>query len=347
MLKTKFKQNIKAQIIIFTLFCLTGILITLFLNLNNFKIDENVNPTNNTIFTVSNENDVFFANSEDGIRNPKIWFSPAMNEDSYGCALLGFAENGSNNDNVVGLAIGGINEEGLCFDANEILPAYFVSYSTSLGLVASYATHWEIILTECSSVSEVIEWYQNHNMGGWWGYQIHWADKTGDAVIVSPTPDRGLAFTRKTNDFLVSTNFNPIDHSQGWYPCRRYELVTNRLEDLSNEGEFYRDELIPILNAVSFPDTEDRFGTIYSNIFELKSRTICLYIQRDFTNEIIFNLDEELNKGSHAYNILALINIPTINRYWVFFLSISFTICLLGIGSLFHFVYKKISRAKK
>ena len=340
--KIKFKGNLKVQVLIFIMIGSTGILITQNLFFTNVEIEEPLNPANNTIFTVSDEHDVFFGNSEDGIRTPKLWFTPAMNDDTYGCAFVGYAGNGTDGDNFAGIAIGGINEEGLCFDANEISPAYFVGYSPSLGLVASYTSRWQITLEECSSVSEVIEWYQTHNMGGWWGFQIHWADKTGDAVIVSPTQDEGLMFTRKTNEYLVSTNFNPVDHSQGWYPCRRYELVTNRLADLSNEGEIYRQELIPILNAVSSPNSEIQSGTIYSNIFDLNSQTIYLYIHRDFDNEITFKLDEELSMGNHGYDLLSLATTPTFNHYWVLFLSVICTIFLVGVGSLFHYMYKKM-----
>ena len=158
---------------------------------------------------------------------------------------------------------------------------------------------WEITLRECNSVSEVIEWYQTHNMGGWWGNQLHWADKTGDAVIVSPTPDNGLAFTRKTGEYLVSTNFNPVDHSQGWYPCQRYEYVSNRLEELTSEGIVSRQNLIPILSAVSLPETQEYIGTVYSNIFDLQSQTIPLQI---VPKPLFFwRRREPVDKTSHGF----------------------------------------------
>lgn len=342
MQKIKFYRNINVQILIIIIFASTGLIMVNGNYLINVEADEDIKSTNCTIFTVSDENNVFFGNSEDeggNRRYTEIWFSPAMSEETYGCAFLGFNGNEPGGDDIDGLAIGGINTEGLCFDANGILPASFVIYSPSLGSVMSSISCWEITLRECSSVSEVIEWYQTHNMGGWWGNQIHWADKTGDAVIVSPTPDHGIAFTRKTGDFLVSTNFNPVDHSQGWYPCERYELVTNRLEELSAEGNINRQDLISILNDVSSPETEDYIGTVYSNIFELKTQTIYLYIQRDFNHEVVFNLDTELEKGSHTYKIPSLAN--TFIPDWVVLVSIVFPICLVGIGFIVHFIHKK------
>ena len=345
----KFKRSIKAQIFILIIIGSTGILIAKFLSLNNDDGDGNKNYANSTIFTISDGRNVFFGNSEDGIRNQrytKIWFSPAINENTYGCAFLSLMQNESSNGNV-GIAIGGINSEGLCFSGNTILPESFVNYVPELGLVASDISYWEIALSECGSVSEVIEWYYGHNVGGWWGNQIHWADKIGDAVIISPTPENRIATTQKSGDFLVSTNFNPVDHSQGTYPCQRYDLVTNRLEDLSKRGDIIRQNLIPILNAVSFPETHDYIGTAYSNIFELKTQTIYLYIQRDFDNEIIFNLNEELQKGAHGYNIPSKDDTKILNRYWALFLSIAFIICIVGIGSFIHYNFKKIFYVNK
>ena len=346
----KLNWVLNVQTLLLLVFLSTGIIIVSNVHPTNPETDENLKSMNCTVFTVSDENDVFFGNNEDEGGNRKyteIWFSPAIDEGTYGCAFLGFNWNEPGADDIDGLAIGGINSEGLCFDANGILPASFVNYSPSLGPVMSYISCWEITLRECSSVSEVIEWCQTHNMGGWWGNQLHWADKTGDAVIVSPTPDNGLAFTRKTGDYLVSTNFNPVDHSQGWYPCERYEFVTTRLGELTSEGDIRRQDLIPILDAVSLPETQEYIGTVYSNIFDLQSQTIYLYIQRDYDNEVVLDLDIELAKGSHTYSIPSLANRSSLGPDWALLLSVIFPISLVGIGFLIHFKYKHIKLKKK
>ena len=342
--KIAFNWRIKVLIFILIVSISAGILVINSVSLNNTESNKKVIPTNCTIFTVSDESNVYFGNSEDGGENRKyaeIWFSPARNDQTYGCAFLGFNGNESGGINVGNIGIGGINTEGLCFDANEILPASLVNYSPEQGLLSTYLWCWEDILRECSSVSEVIKWYQTHNMGGWWETQIHWADKTGDAVIVSPTPDHKIAFTRKTGDFLVSTNFNPVDHSQGWYPCQRYELVTSRLERISTGKNIDRKDLIPILYAVSSPKTVNYIGTAYSNIFELKSQTIYFYIQRDFDHELIYNLNEELKKGSHTFKISSETNMLSFTPYWELIFPTIFTICIIGIGSSLHSIYKK------
>ena len=58
--------------------------------------------------------------------------------------------------------------------------------------------------------------------------------------------------------------------------------------------EFIRD----ILDAVHI---EAGSPTIYSNVYDLKNRTIYLYHYHDYENVKVFRLDEELAKGYHAY----------------------------------------------
>jgi len=54
-----------------------------------------------------------------------------------------------------------------------------------LMLVPSGLGYWEVILRKCATVEEVIQWYNEHNMGGWWYNQAHWADASRDAVVIS------------------------------------------------------------------------------------------------------------------------------------------------------------------
>lgn len=64
--------------------------------------------------------------------------------------------------------------------------------------------------------------------------QIHIADATGDAVVLSAGYDGELAITRKPsgNGYHISTNFNlanPGNGTKGW----RYETATTMLEKLA------------------------------------------------------------------------------------------------------------------
>ncbi len=290
-------------------------------NFGNNGILTNLNPTviksspnfitsvrSCTIFTVENGDSVFFGNNEDesgSRKNTEIWFDLARDENTYGCAYLGFANNAPGDNDIDGIAIGGINTQGLCFDANGVPPPVNVKQNTD-GVRRSGIHNWEFILEECASVEEVIQWHQTHNMEGWWGDQIHWADASGDAVVISACFDQELAFTRKNSSHLISTNFNLADFSHGYWTCSRYTTVTTMLEDIIQEESLSIKAVRDILKAVRLRQTSSYIGTVYSNIFDLKTRDIYLYIHGDYENVVTLNLETELAQGDHSYKMSEL-----------------------------------------
>jgi hypothetical protein len=59
--------------------------------------------------------------------------------------------------------------------------------------------------------------------------------------------------------------------------------------------ELFRDILDAVQNAAG--------GTTYSNVYDLKQRTVYVYFYHDFEHEVVFNLEEELYRGVHAYDL--------------------------------------------
>lgn len=327
----KKKENrfiIKNKVIFILIFCMFP------LNLNEINCEgviEGIAKMDCTIFTVKDDNNVFFGSNEDSGSNRKyaeIWFTNSDNNLTYGCALLGYKDNEPGGNELDEIPIGGINSEGLCFDANGIPPGN-VKSNFSLGSSKSDIRHWETILKECGSVSEVINWYQTHNMGGLWGNQIHWADRTGSAVVISPHSNQSIAFTMIKNQYLVSTNFNLADPNKGGYPCERHSKVSSDLQLITQVENLTRQEIIPILNAVHFEQTEEYTGTIYSNIFDLKNQLIYLYSYGNYDQEIILDLHEELAKGDHSYKIPSLLQ--TAKAKWGLIIGIPIATVCVGL----------------
>jgi len=261
-----------------------------------------------SVFTVEYNGSVFFGNNEDeggSRKNTRVWFVPASDNRTYGCAYFGFYDNLPGGDDVDNLAIGGINAQGLCFDANGIPLGYIDSNNP--GPIRSGIRDWGAILSECVSVKEVIQWHYNHNMGGYWGNQVHWADATGDAVVIGPGYNGWLSFTRKVSTYLISTNFNLAGYNLSdpdtSYPCTRYSTVQTLLNIYLSNDDLTIDHMRDILESVHCPETSDYLGTVYSNIFDLKSRNIYLYILGDYNQVYNLNLDEELEKGEHEFRI--------------------------------------------
>ncbi|MFX1283942.1 MAG: hypothetical protein ACFFB5_09815 [Promethearchaeota archaeon] len=159
-----------------------------------------------TIFTISSPDDkqVFFGSNEDHkykYRNiTAIWFKPGDNE-LFGAAYTGwyipdYQWEGCTWDE---LLMGGLNSEGLCFDMNGV-PASEVVINKSKPLWPSKC-YTVYALEHCSTVEEVIELYRTYRFPDITpsSLQLHYADASGDAVVISIDTNGSLAFTRKNN----------------------------------------------------------------------------------------------------------------------------------------------------
>ncbi|MHA2244730.1 MAG: carcinine hydrolase/isopenicillin-N N-acyltransferase family protein [Candidatus Hodarchaeales archaeon] len=263
-----------------------------------------------SVFTVEYNGSVFFGNNEDeggSRKNTRVWFIPASDNSTYGCAYFGFYDNLPGGNDIDNLAIGGINDQGLSFDANGIPKPYLHVRSNIDGPIRSGINDWEAILRECASVEEVIQWHKTHNMAGYWSNQLHWADATGDAVVIGPGDNEQLVFTRKVSDYLISTNFNLAGYNLSdpytSYPCSRFTTVQSLLNTYLSTDDLTLGHMRDILESVHFSGTSEYLGTVYSNIFDLKSRDIYIYILGDYNQVYKLNLDEELEKGEHEMRI--------------------------------------------
>ena len=240
-----------------------------------------------TIFTASYGNTVLFGNSEDWLNpNTYIWFKLSRTN-SYGRVYLGFDDYWPQ---------GGMNEKGLCFDANG-LPEVSLNPHPEL----PYCGDWVVkyCLEKCANVTEVIDTVKKFNWGTSMAYQTHFADATGDAVVISAGTNGELNFTRKTegDGYLVSTNFNLVNSDNGWFPCPRYNTATEMLDAVNHEDNLTIDSFRNILDAVH---QEGTYATRYSNIFDLKNRDIYIYQNFNFNKVVVLNLDEKLSEGDET-----------------------------------------------
>ena len=221
-----------------------------------------------TIFTVSIGDKVYFGNNEDYKHNNAYrWYIPAQNvsttyfgvKEIYGAVFFGFDNN--DNPDTDGWEQGGMNEYGLCYDANG-LPDIELNLNQS-GLYP-YTDHaLAQVLWDCKDVDEVITWFENHKWSGSLGGQFHYADSNGDAVVVGVNSTGQWVFTRKDSSFLVSTNFNLNDTSHGSYPCSRYTTATQMISEITTEEDLNVSKCAEVLYAVH---QEGTYATKYSNI---------------------------------------------------------------------------------
>ncbi len=259
-----------------------------------------------TIFTIASpdEDKVFFGSNEDWdltLSNNYIWFFPSVGA-KHGMALVGYKYNNHEWD---GLPMGGINTAGLCFDRNALA-------RTSMK-VDSSKPFWPQdplieTLEKCSTVDEVISLFKFYRTWNLWVEQIHFADATGDAVIIGPGDDRTVSFTRKGNSsYFVSTNWNVVyPKYDATDPCWRYHTAATMLDNITSKGDITVETVQDVLNATH---QEGRYVyTLYSNIYDLKNREIYLYHYHNYEKVAQLNLDQELTKGYHEYKIADLFN---------------------------------------
>lgn len=247
-----------------------------------------------TIFTATLGDIVLFGNSEDyRLWGVYAWFMPSQDiytpegtRTTYGAVFFGFDENGDSAD---GWPQGGMNDQGLCFDGNGL--SYY-ALNPHYERDSPYAHYLAEILWECATIDDVIDWYLSHRIGTEMSYQIHFADASGDAVVVSAGLDEELAFTRiGTESCIVSTNINVADTSRDVYDCYRYSIAMNMLTAISTENELTIEACRDLLNAVHQDGT---YATKYSNVFDLVNRQIYLWYDRNFNQVAIMDLDDEL-----------------------------------------------------
>ncbi|MFX1563349.1 MAG: hypothetical protein ACFFDP_08585 [Promethearchaeota archaeon] len=251
-------------------------------------------PTSCTIFTATIGDSVFFGNNEDyRLWGTYAWVVPRQEISTpsgpstiYGAIFFGFD---NNSDLADGHPQGGMNDQGLCLDGNG-LGSY--SLNPHYERPPPYASLLAELLWECGTINDVITWFQTHTIGSSMAYQLHFADITGDAVVVSAGPDNEIAFTRiEGATHLVSTNINVADPNRNVYDCWRYSTATYMLSSITSEDELTVEACRDVLDAVH---QEGEYATKYSNIFDPVTRQIYLYNDRDFNNPATMSLNAEL-----------------------------------------------------
>ncbi len=283
------------------------------------KSIDNPVPGSCTIFSASVGDKVLFGNNEDyNTPNTYYWTEPA-NKENYGAVYLGFANYSYQ---------GGINEKGLCFDA-DALPDSKINPHAELATPPSYEKPYNnyaiwapvLMLRKAATVEEAIEIadkYQRRNwypQSGYLNYQINLADAKGDAVVISVDKNGELAFTRKKkgDTFLISTNFNRANTKNAIdYPCKRYNTAAGMLKKISNQGDLSVDYFKSILDATH---VEGIFtNTLYSNIYDLKKGIIYLFYRHQFGEVAVLNVNEELAKGKIRVNLKDLFSQETVEK---------------------------------
>ena len=243
-------------------------------------------PSRCTVFSVSRGDEVFFGGNDDYInRDSYYWVDPGDGR-NYGSIWVGRQDNVQQ----------GVNERGLAYDANGLPRVDVNPHSERAPVSGGYTTYPIYILRECATVEEVIIWVNTHQWHSYMHDQMHFADATGDAVIISAGRDGEVTFTRKPpgDGFLVSSNFNvanPMNSSS--YPCWRYDRAQELLGRLMDRpGALTYQDAAGVLDAVH--QQGGGGWTTSSLVADLRNGVVYLYYFYQFDRPVVLRVEEEL-----------------------------------------------------
>ena len=246
-------------------------------------------PCGCTVFTLSKGERIFFGGNDDYINPDSYYWIDPGDAQNYGAIWIGQPDNVQQ----------GINECGLAYDANGLPRVNVNSHSERIPVSGGYNSYPIHILHECASVEQVITWIRTHQWHSFMHDQMHFADTTGDAVIVGAGTDGEVVFTRKPpgDGFLVSTNFNVANPANSIsYPCWRYDRARELLSQLANQAE-----PLTARNAASVLDAvhvEAGTGwTIVSLVADLSEGLVYIYYFHQFDRPVVLNIKEEIASG--------------------------------------------------
>jgi hypothetical protein len=242
-------------------------------------------PTSCSVFTVSKGERVFFGGNDDYINPDSYYWVDPGGSGGYGSIWIGFFDNVQQ----------GVNEKGLAYDANGLPRVNVNPHRERERVSGGYTSYPTRILRECATVEEVIAWVNTHQWHAYMHDQMHFADASGDAVIISAGADGEVTFTRKPpgDGFLVSTNFNVANPANGYYPCLRYEKAAQLLDQLvSQKGALTYQDAANVLDAIHVEGGAS--WTIESLVADLPNGIVYLYYFYQFDNPVVLNVSNEI-----------------------------------------------------
>ncbi len=238
-------------------------------------------------FLVRGDGRVLFCNNEDfWYAETRVWFEPPE-KSRHGVLYVGY-------DN--GFPQGGLNDAGLAFDGFATAPREMTRQSSHTRFPGNPISE---AMRTCSSVAEVVAFLKTIDLRpvltrG----MLLFADASGDAVIVE-----GDDFVRigDGDGQLVCTNFYQSAHEDDRAQCPRYSAVLDLLEARETT-----DLALCTRALAAGAQRGEQVATVYSNVFDLKTLEVRLYLFHDYDHPVVLDLREELAKGARVLELPAL-----------------------------------------
>ena len=241
---------------------------------------------------IANENVKLFGLNEDFYDYNTTYRTLPGNATTYG--IIGFGH--SNSIQAI------INEKGLCYDG---YGAPEKKISNDNHLPENNGSFIFEAMTTCATVAEVENLFKQSFHPWLSNGQAFFTDRFGNSAIFE-----GDSIIHKTGDFQICTNFYQSDPesgvSYGFYPCQRFDLLKNELE---NTATYSIDFVRGLLDSVHVENQESPHGpisSVYSLIIDQNANKIYVYNLYDFDNVTVLVIAEELKKTSQNKTLASL-----------------------------------------
>jgi hypothetical protein len=233
-----------------------------------------------TIFSgIDPQGHTLVANTEDHRPNLNIYFKVRV----ASASTYGFF--GTVYSHPDGWLQGGSNDQGLFFDTNELgnVPVRQSAGKKEYNFPVDPGSY---VLQHCKNVDEVIDFFNTYRIE--LPAQVHLADKSGNlAIILNDT------IIRTPGKFQLTTNFHPLRHDIGVYPCWRYSAVSKHITQKGVHKSSFRE-------AMFASAQHGNTMTIYSNLGDLTSGDWTYYAFGYQGSEYRFNIHDLLKKGDRT-----------------------------------------------
>ena len=249
-----------------------------------------------TIFSASNDEITLVGNNEDWEHNN---FSIVFyKDDSLGYGHVAFVAT----ENYLDIRAG-MNTQGVFIDSASVRPSN-VTIDPDKSFI--HYNFFNRVLRTCSSVNETIDLFQHFNIAETWDWQLLVADSYGDSVVIAAGPDETVWYVKGNGTYQLITNGNIAypELGQSDSSALRYSMAENMLNEIGDN--------ITITNARDVLDAAHSVWTAFSTVYDLMNHDIYVYFNHDYSKEIVFNLEDELAKGSHAFEIFEIYQSITI-----------------------------------
>ena len=241
-----------------------------------------------TFFKLTLDGYTMVGNNEDAWSiDPRIWFENGK-QGEYGAVYLG--QNNSTPQ-------GGMNEAGLMFDG---LRSPAKSFSSTVDKPPiRFDDLARRVLRTCTNVHEAAVLIRTFDFGQLNGAYLIFVDRNGEYLVVeADTLFTGKEATYAVTNFCLSTctDFDSV-------PSERYQRGRALLAAGADTSLAFCTSVVKGMHACRKKLGE---GTLYSNIFDPQRGLVHLYFYHDYATRRTFSLKEELAKGDHSLDMIAL-----------------------------------------